>query len=97
MTSYEEAVRELIAREEALASFASYIEYVSGMKPPPHLKIVCDKLDEVLEGKIKDTNRELVENAYRISYLEATLKGKDQIIAMRARFMAGVENFSKKS
>ncbi len=52
MTSYQEAVRELIAREEALTSFASYIEYVSGMKPPPHLKIVCDKLDEVLEGKI---------------------------------------------
>ena len=56
-----------------------------------------DRLIEVLQGKIKDTNRELVENAYRISYLEATVKGKDQIIAMHTRFMAGVENFSKKS
>ena len=51
----------------------------------------------MLEGKIKDTNRELVENAYRISYLEATVKVKDQLIAMHNSFMAGLENFSKKS
>ena len=52
---------------------------------------------KVLEGKIKDTNRELVENAYRISYLEATVKVKDQLIAMHNSFMTGLENFSKKS
>ena len=46
-------LKELLAREEAMASLASYIEYVSGLKPPPHMKLVCDKLDEVLEGKIK--------------------------------------------
>lgn len=50
---YEELVRELLAREEAMVSLASYIEYVSGMKPPPHMKLVCDKLDDVLSGKIK--------------------------------------------
>lgn len=51
--TYDEMVKELLAREEAMVSLAAYIEYVSGMKPPPHLKLVCDKLDEVLEGKIK--------------------------------------------
>ena len=56
-----------------------------------------DQLIEALQGKIKDTNRELVENAYRISYLEATVKVKDQLIAMHNSFMAGLENFSKKS
>jgi len=50
---YDELLKELLAREEAMQSLASYIEYVSGMKPPKHLKLVCDKLDQVLEGKIK--------------------------------------------
>ena len=49
---------------------------------------------KVLEGKI-------LENAYRISYLEATVKGKDQIIAMKGdlhnKVMAGMENLFKKS
>ena len=45
---------------------------------------------KVLEGKI-------LENAYRISYLEATVKGKDQIIAMHNSFMTGVGNLHKKS
>jgi uncharacterized coiled-coil protein SlyX len=56
-----------------------------------------DQTIEKLQGKIKDTNRELVENAYRISYLEETVKGKDQIIAMHNSFIAGLGNFSKKS
>ena len=43
--SLDELLAELIAREEAMESFAKYVEYVSGMKPPPHLKLVCDKLD----------------------------------------------------
>ena len=46
-------LKELLAREEAMQSLASYIEYVSGLKPPPHLKLVCDKLDDVIEGRIK--------------------------------------------
>ena len=55
-----------------------------------------DQLIEALQGKIKDTNRELVENAYRISYLEATVKVKDQLIATHNSFMTGLD-FSKKS
>ena len=51
--SYDDMLQELLAREESMRSLASYIEYVSGLKPPPHLKLVCDKLDAVLEGKIK--------------------------------------------
>jgi len=51
--SMDDLLAELVAREEAMASFAAYIEYVSGMKPPPHLKLICDKLDEVAEGKIQ--------------------------------------------
>ena len=50
---FDELVNELIIREEAMASLANYIEYVSGLKPPPHMKYVCDKLDEVAEGKIQ--------------------------------------------
>ena len=49
----DDLLAELVAREEAMASFAAYIEYVSGLKPPPHLKLICDKLDEVAEGKIQ--------------------------------------------
>ena len=55
-----------------------------------------DQIIEALNGKIKDTNRELVENAYRISYLEETVKGKDQLIAMHNSFMSGLD-FGKKS
>ena len=36
----DEMLRELLAREEAMQSLAAYIEYVSGMKPPRHLKYV---------------------------------------------------------
>lgn len=46
-------LKELLAREEAMQSLAAYIEYVSGMKPPRHLKYVCDKLDAVADGRIK--------------------------------------------
>lgn len=49
----DELLQELLRREEAMSSLASYIEYVSGLKPPPHLKLVCDKLDDVIEGRIK--------------------------------------------
>lgn len=49
----DELLRELLAREEAMQSLAAYIEYVSGMKPPRHLKYVCDKLDAVARGEIK--------------------------------------------
>ena len=56
-----------------------------------------DQIIEALQGKIQAQDRELVKNAYSISYLEATAKGKDQLIAMHNSFMAGLENFSKKS
>lgn len=51
--NYQELLQELLAREEAMQSLAAYIEYVSGMKPPRHMKLVCDKLDDVINGKIK--------------------------------------------
>ena len=49
----EELLKELLRREEAMQSLAAYIEYVSGLKPPKHLKYVCDKLDAVARGEIK--------------------------------------------
>ena len=53
-----------------------------------------------LEEKIQAQDRELVKNAYSISYLEATVKAKDQIIAMKDEFhnkvMAKMECLLKK-
>ena len=48
----EELLRELLAREEAMESLAAFIEYVSGQEVPAHMRLVCDKLDEVIAGKI---------------------------------------------
>ena len=60
-----------------------------------------DQIIEALQGKIQAQDRELVKNAYSISYLETTVKGKDQIIAMKDdlhnKVMAGMENLFKKS
>lgn len=50
---FEEALAELIRREEAMRSLAAYIEYVSGLKPPPHAEFLCEKLDAVADGRIK--------------------------------------------
>ncbi|WP_333568682.1 hypothetical protein [Sphingorhabdus sp.] len=49
----DELLAELVSREEAISSFAKYVEYVSGLTPPPHLKLVCDKLDAVARGEIR--------------------------------------------
>jgi predicted phage terminase large subunit-like protein len=49
----DEMLAELLRREEAMQSLAAYIEYVSGLKPPRHLKYVCEKLDAVARGEIK--------------------------------------------
>lgn len=49
----EELVRELIRRRRAMESFADYVEYCSGFKMPPHMRFVCDRLDDVVSGKIK--------------------------------------------
>jgi predicted phage terminase large subunit-like protein len=49
----DELFKELLRREEAMVSLAAYIEYVSGLKPPPHMKLICDKLDDVVNGKIQ--------------------------------------------
>ena len=60
-----------------------------------------DQIIEALQGKIQAQDRELVKNAYSISYLEATVKGKEQLIAMKDEFhnkaMARMENLFKKS
>ena len=40
-----------------------------------------DQIIEALQGKIQAQDRELVNNAYRISYLETTVKAKDEMIA----------------
>jgi len=50
---FDALVAELIAREEAMESLAAYIEYVSGLKPPPHIRLVCEKLEQVAAGKLK--------------------------------------------
>ena len=46
-------MEELLRREEAQESLAKYIEYVSGMKPPPHIEFLCEKLEAVARGEIK--------------------------------------------
>jgi predicted phage terminase large subunit-like protein len=51
--TYEELLKELLFREEAIQSLAKYIHYVSGLEPPPHMKLVCDALEAVAEGRIK--------------------------------------------
>ena len=55
---------------------------------------------KVLEGKIQEKNNELVKNAYRISYLETTVKAKDEMLAMKDdlhnKVMAGMESLFKK-
>ena len=48
----EDLLRELLAREEAMESLASFIEYVSGQEVPRHMRLVCDKLDQVVNGEI---------------------------------------------
>ena len=40
-----------------------------------------DQIIEALQGQIQAQDRELVKNAYRISYLETTVKAKDEMIA----------------
>lgn len=48
----EELLEELLRREEAMQSLASYIEYCSGLKVPRHMRYVCDMLDRVVSGEI---------------------------------------------
>ncbi len=48
----EDLLRELLAREEAMESLAAFIEYVSGQEVPRHMRLVCDKLDQVVNGEI---------------------------------------------
>lgn len=50
---FDELAQELIRREEAMQSLSSYIHYVSGMKPPPHIELICEKLEAVADGRIK--------------------------------------------
>ena len=56
--------------------------------------------NEALRGYIKEKNSELIKNAYRISYLETTVKAKDEMLAMKDdlhnKVMAGMENLFKK-
>ena len=51
--TYEELLKELLFREEAIQSLAKYIEYVSGLKPPRHIEFLCKKLEDVATGKLK--------------------------------------------
>lgn len=46
-------LQELIQREEAIEHLASYIEFVSGLKPPRHIQYICDRLEKVASGEIK--------------------------------------------
>ena len=50
----ERAVRELLARQRARASFADFNRYISPDQPPAkHHMLICDALDDVIDGKIK--------------------------------------------
>ena len=51
--SRDELLQELLRREEAIETLAGYIEYVSGLKPPPHIEFLCKKLEAVARGDIK--------------------------------------------
>jgi hypothetical protein len=59
-----------------------------------------DDVIKRLEGRIQEKNNELVKNAYRISYLESTVKAKDEMIAMKDdlhnKVMAAMESLFKK-
>ena len=54
---------------------------------------------EALRVYIEEKNSELVKNAYRISYLETTVKAKDEMIAMKDdlhnKVMAAMESLFK--
>ena len=43
----------MLRREEAIETLAGYIEYVSGLKPPRHIKYICERLEAVARGDIK--------------------------------------------
>lgn len=49
----DELLAELLRREEAIETLAGYIEYVSGLKPPRHIKYICERLEAVARGDIK--------------------------------------------
>jgi predicted phage terminase large subunit-like protein len=51
--NYDDLLKELLLREEAMQSLSAYIEYCSGLNVPRHMKIICDRLDDVANGKIK--------------------------------------------
>jgi hypothetical protein len=60
-----------------------------------------DQIIVALQGKIQAQDRELVKNAYSISFLETTVKANKELIAMKDdlhnKVMAGMENLFKKS
>jgi len=47
-----EVLRELSRRKAARDSFAAYLEYVDGRPLPQHIRFVCDRLQEVAEGRV---------------------------------------------
>ena len=59
-----------------------------------------DATIEALREYIEEKNSELVKNAYRISYLETTVKAKDEMLAMKDdlhnKVMAAMEDLFKK-
>lgn len=48
-----EAAEELLRRRAARGSLAAYMDYVSGRKPPPHIDLLCQKLEDCLDRKVK--------------------------------------------
>ncbi len=49
----ETAAAELLRRRAAREGLAAYIEYVSGLPVPRHMRLICDKLEKVADGTIK--------------------------------------------
>lgn len=51
--SSEEAAKELIARRQARDSLEHYMQYVSGREAPRHIQLLCKKLHECMDRKIR--------------------------------------------
>ena len=45
--------QEVLARKEAATSFEKYCQYVGGVTPAKHHRLICNKIQDVLDGKNK--------------------------------------------
>lgn len=63
----EEAAAELLRRRQARTRLWVYIEYVSEQETPPHMRLICDELDKVVDAIAADyLNRRADRDADRL-------------------------------